>query len=132
MLLCYRTISYLIGNVLSSVEVKLEAPTSGADGDTVDISRLDLRIGKIIAVEKHPDAEKLYVETVDVGEEKPRTIVSGLVEHIPIEKVCRNIFKKCYFEMLISHGKTLFLCCQCALKVVRHHFLIHTEGYEKY
>lgn len=71
----------------SKVEVKLEAPTSGADGDTVDISRLDLRIGKIIAVEKHPDAEKLYVETVDVGEEKPRTIVSGLVEHIPIEKM---------------------------------------------
>ena len=38
-------------------------------------------------VEKHPDADALYVEKVDVGEEKPRTIVSGLVNHVPIEEM---------------------------------------------
>ena len=38
-------------------------------------------------VEKHPDADALYVEKVDVGEEKPRTIVSGLVKHVPIEEM---------------------------------------------
>jgi tRNA-binding EMAP/Myf-like protein len=27
----------------------------------------------------------LYVETVDLGEEEPRTIVSGLVKYVPIE-----------------------------------------------
>ena len=53
----------------------------------MDVSRLDFRIGKIVAVEKHPDADTLYVETVDLGEEKPRTIVSGLVNHVPIEQV---------------------------------------------
>ena len=55
----------------------------------MDVSRLDFRIGKIVAVEKHPDADTLYVETVDLGEEKPRTIVSGLVSHVPIEQVNR-------------------------------------------
>jgi len=50
----------------------------------VDISRLDLRVGKIVGVEKHPDADSLYVEQVDLGEGKPRTIVSGLVKHVPI------------------------------------------------
>ena len=55
----------------------------------MDVSRLDFRIGKIVAVEKHPDADTLYVETVDLGEEKPRTIVSGLVNHVPIEQVNR-------------------------------------------
>lgn len=38
----------------------------------------DLRVGKILNVEDHPKADKLYVLTVDVGEEKPRTIVAGL------------------------------------------------------
>ena len=39
-----------------------------------------------IAVKLHPDADSLYVETIDVGEEEPRTVVSGLVKYIPIEQ----------------------------------------------
>ena len=38
-------------------------------------------------IRRHPDSETLYVEEVDVGEAKPRNIVSGLVEHVPIEEV---------------------------------------------
>ena len=53
----------------------------------VDVSRLDLRIGRIITAEKHPDADSLYVEQVDVGEASPRTVVSGLVKHIPLDQV---------------------------------------------
>ncbi len=34
-------------------------------------------VGKVIACEKHPDADKLSVCTVDVGDEHPRTIVCG-------------------------------------------------------
>merc|ERR1719412_3296605 len=30
--------------------------------------RLDIRIGKIVEVSRHPDAEKLYVEKIDLGE----------------------------------------------------------------
>lgn len=41
----------------------------------------DLRVGKILEVEDHPKADKLYVLTVDLGEEKPRTIVAGLKKH---------------------------------------------------
>ena len=36
---------------------------------------------------KHPDADSLYVEDVDLGEGQTRTIVSGLVKHVPIEEV---------------------------------------------
>ncbi|MEK6825943.1 MAG: methionine--tRNA ligase [Nanoarchaeota archaeon] len=43
-----------------------------------DFAKLDLRVGKIIEVKDHPQADKLYVLTVDLGEEKPRTIVAGL------------------------------------------------------
>jgi tRNA-binding EMAP/Myf-like protein len=30
--------------------------------EKVDASRLDLRIGKIVKVQKHPDADALYLE----------------------------------------------------------------------
>lgn len=53
----------------------------------LDISRIDIRVGKIVECKKHPDADSLYVETVDVGEEKPRTVVSGLVKFIPLEQM---------------------------------------------
>ena len=53
----------------------------------VDVSRLDLRVGRIVTAEKHPDADSLYVEQVDVGEASPRTVVSGLVKHIPLDQV---------------------------------------------
>ena len=39
--------------------------------------QMDIRIGKIIEVRDHPDAEKLYVLKVDLDEEK-RTLVAGL------------------------------------------------------
>lgn len=40
--------------------------------------RLDIRVGRIISVEDHPDADKLYLLKADVGEEEPRQIVAGL------------------------------------------------------
>lgn len=55
--------------------------------DELTPSKLDIRIGKIVEVNKHPDADALYVEKIDLGEEKPRTIVSGLVNYIPIQEM---------------------------------------------
>ncbi len=42
--------------------------------------KLDLRVGKIIEIEEHPNADKLFVMKVDLGEGKgkERTIVAGL------------------------------------------------------
>jgi len=60
---------------------------SGAGAELVDVSRLDMRIGFIEAAKRHPDADSLYVEEVNVGEAKCRTIVSGLVKHIPLEQM---------------------------------------------
>ena len=43
-----------------------------------DFNKLDLRVGKVISCERHPNADKLYVLKVDLGEDSPRQIVSGL------------------------------------------------------
>jgi len=50
-----------------------------------DVSRLDLKVGLILNAKKHPDADSLYVEEVDLCEGKIRTVVSGLVKHVPID-----------------------------------------------
>lgn len=49
-------------------------------------SVVDLRVGFIQKAVKHPDADSLYVSTIDVGDEEgPRTICSGLVNYVPLE-----------------------------------------------
>jgi len=40
-----------------------------------------------LEIEKHPKSDRLYVEKIDVGEEKPRTIISGLAEHYTLEEL---------------------------------------------
>ncbi|KAJ7505334.1 hypothetical protein B0H11DRAFT_2339684 [Mycena galericulata] len=66
------------------------APAKAAaadDGEPVP-SMIDLRVGHIVDIMKHPDADGLYVEQIDLGEETgPRTVVSGLVNYIPIEQM---------------------------------------------
>lgn len=54
-------------------------------------SQVHLVVAKILAVEKHPNADKLYLETIDLGDEQ-RTIVSGLAAHYtPEELVGKHI-----------------------------------------
>jgi len=43
--------------------------------------KLDLRVGKILSVEDHPNADKLYVIEVDLGRLGKRKVVAGLKEH---------------------------------------------------
>ena len=45
---------------------------------TFDVSALDIRVGKIVKAWHHPDSDKLFCEEIDLGEEAPRQIASGL------------------------------------------------------
>ena len=36
--------------------------------EVTELSRLEIRVGKIIEIAKHPEADSLYVEKVDCGE----------------------------------------------------------------
>lgn len=49
-------------------------------------SMVDFRVGFIQKAIKHPDADSLYVSTMEMGDEDgPRTICSGLVKHVALE-----------------------------------------------
>ena len=55
--------------------------------DPAVISCLDIRVGRISNARNHAESDTLYVEDVDVGEETPRTVCSGLRNFLPIEKI---------------------------------------------
>lgn len=67
-----------------------------------DFAKLDLRVGKILEVDDHPNADKLYVLKVDLGEEYPRTIVAGLK---PYYKKSDLINKKAIFIANLQPSK---------------------------
>ena len=68
-------------------KTKGPAKSSAANSDEFSPSQFNMIVGKIVDISLHPDADSLYVEQIDVGEEIPRTIVSGLVKYVPIEEM---------------------------------------------
>ncbi len=80
-----------------------------------DFAKVDLRIGKVLVVEDHPKADRLFRCEVDLGEEKPRQILAGLKEHFTAEDllgrqvvVVANL-KPRKIRGLESHGMMLAL-----------------------
>jgi len=55
-----------------------------------DLKKLDLRVGKILSVENHPNADKLYVLTIDTGTEQ-KTIVAGIRAHYKPEELLNRL-----------------------------------------
>ena len=52
-----------------------------------DFRRIELRIGTVVEVNDNPEAEKLYILKVDVGEEEPRTVVTNIKSFYPYDKM---------------------------------------------
>lgn len=48
-----------------------------------EFKKLELIVGVALTVEPHPNADKLYVLTVDLGEDEPRQLVAGLRPYYP-------------------------------------------------
>jgi aminoacyl tRNA synthase complex-interacting multifunctional protein 1 len=67
------------------------APSAGPNPDA-ELHRIDFRVGRIVECAKHPDADSLYVEKIDLGEPTgPRTIVSGLVKFVPLDQMLNRL-----------------------------------------
>jgi len=57
-----------------------------AGSDQPEFTKIDIRVGQITKVWHHPEADKLFCEEIDLGEEGgPRQIASGLREHYTLE-----------------------------------------------
>lgn len=62
-------------------KIKKQEQAKGGKIAYDDFSKVELKVGLIKDVKPHPNADKLYILTVDLGEEKTRTIVAGLKNH---------------------------------------------------
>ncbi len=70
-------------NISRTKEKKMEK-----DKSMVDIKsffKTKLLIGTIVSGKKHPNADKLLLFSVDIGEDSPRQIVAGLAGHYSVE-----------------------------------------------
>uniref|UniRef100_A0AAQ6IL82 Tyrosine--tRNA ligase n=1 Tax=Anabas testudineus TaxID=64144 RepID=A0AAQ6IL82_ANATE len=90
----------------------LAYPDPSKTSDRMQI--LDIRVGKIVSVEKHPDADSLYLEKIDVGEAEARTVVSGLVAYISQEDLQdRSVLVLCNLKPQKMRGiesQAMLLC----------------------
>lgn len=79
-------------NTEKKVKVKKKAPEGAAaaapvEDRPIDVSWADVRVGLIVDAVPHPRSDKLYVETIDLGEGSPRQILSGLANFMTLEQV---------------------------------------------
>lgn len=80
--------SSAVSSLETDAVVPPQQPAAASADVASDLDLLDIRVGKILKAWKHPEADSLYVEEVDVGEaEGPRTICSGLVKYVPEEEL---------------------------------------------
>ena len=57
-----------------------------------DFQKLDLRVGRVVECEQHPNADKLLRILVDLGEKEPRQILSGIAAYYkPEDLVGRQV-----------------------------------------
>lgn len=57
-----------------------------------DFAKVEIRMGTVLSVEVVEGADKLYKLSVDLGEEKPRQILSGIREYVQPEDLLNKQF----------------------------------------
>ena len=86
-------------------------------------------MSKIVSVEKHPDADSLYVEQADLGETKPRTVVSGLIKFIPMAQLADwLVLFLCNLKPAKMRGVTSEAMVMCASSPDHSDILIPPSG----
>lgn len=70
-----------VENVVTTAEIGIE-----------DFAKIQLKVGKVISCEKVEKADKLLCSKIDLGEEQPRTIVSGIAKwYTPEQMVGKSV-----------------------------------------
>ena len=57
-----------------------------------DFSKIEIKVGTVLSVSVVEGADKLYILSVDFGEEKPRQILSGIREYTKEEELLNKQF----------------------------------------
>lgn len=78
--------------------------------------KIEMKVGKVLSVDKVPNRDKLYKLKVDLGEGRPRQIITGLVPYYREEELLGKLIivltnlKPAKFAGEISEG--MLLCAE--------------------
>ncbi len=112
-------LSLLFNKLEDETIEKLKSQYSGNQSATLSptqhafTKQVLLKVGVIVEAQQHPEAEKLLVFKIDVGEAELRTVVSGLVGHYtPEEMLHKHIIlvanlKPVKLRNIVSNGMVL-------------------------
>ena len=82
-------------NSLADSKDNDETPAPDVGGgyiDFEDFMKVEMRTGRILSVDDHPNADKLFVITIDEGSDSTRTVCAGLKGHYePSDLVGLNV-----------------------------------------
>lgn len=83
------TIHRMSETIEQNNDIKIVAPDFASIDD---FQKIELRIGTVLSVNVIEGADKLYILQVDLGEEKPRQILSGIREFVSTEELLGKQF----------------------------------------
>ncbi|CAK3619366.1 putative tRNA-binding protein YgjH [Vibrio crassostreae] len=85
--------------------------------DTVsygDFAKLEMRVGKIIEVVRHENADKLYIVQVDVGDKTLQTVTSLVPYYTEEELMGKQVVVLCNLAKAKMRGHTSECMLLCA------------------
>ena len=104
-----------IGKTLTSTGLEVE---SIEPFDSIKGGLKGLVIGEVLTCAKHPNADKLSVTTVDVGQEKPLHIVCGAPNVAAGQKVVVAVPGSTFIRQAESHLPLKFLKYEASFRKV--------------
>ena len=79
-----------------------------------DFARLEMRVGKIVEVKRHENADKLYIVQVDVGEKTLQTVTSLVPYYSEEELLGKTVVVLCNLAKAKMRGETSECMPLCA------------------
>ncbi|HAT2781417.1 tRNA-binding protein [Citrobacter koseri] len=79
-----------------------------------DFARLELRVGKIVQVKRHDNADKLYIMQVDVGERTLQTVTSLVPYYREDALMGKTVVVLCNLQKAKMRGETSECMLLCA------------------
>ena len=79
-----------------------------------DFARLEMRTGKIVAVKRHENADKLYIVQIDVGGRTLQTVTSLVPYYTQDELMGKQVVVLCNLEKAKMRGEVSECMLLCA------------------
>ena len=77
-----------------------------------DFARLEMRVGKIVEVKRHENADKLYIVQVDVGQKTLQTVTSLVPYYSEEELMGKTVVVLCNLQMRGETSECMLLCAE--------------------